>query len=161
MCNCKRIAVVVLLLSIGAWAQIINGGAALLVASQDLTAQSANLTGTTVYSVPAGLGGTYFVYGYAVVTQAATSSSTLPAVTVKWTDKDTGTIPAVNAQITFNGLTSNVVGTSSGNSVGWANSTTLQVAAGSNIQIITTGYASVGATPMLFAIHIKVLYLGQ
>jgi hypothetical protein len=138
----------------------VGPGVAAIVAKADATAQAANIGLTTLYTVPASGAGMYRISAYAVVTQAATTSSTLPNVQVSFTDNDTG--------ITGLGPYS-FTGTNTGNSVGASNSipatpaaesAILNAKASTNIQYATTGYASSGATPMQYAVHIKLEYLG-
>lgn len=127
------------------------------VGTIDLTAQASDIGWSTAYAIPAGLGGMYQVSCYTVATQAATSSSTLPACGLRWTDEDTGVVPA----------TITMLGTSAANTVGTTGAVQyynpilpIKAAASTNVQYVTSGYASSGATPMQFAIHLKVEYLG-
>ena len=129
-----------------------------VVAKSDLTAQQANVGSTLLYTVPAGQGGTYRISGYAVITQAATTSSTLPNIQASWTDQDSSA--AVSGFL---------AGTNAGNNVGQSALSGGAVAvgqaifnakAGTNISFQTNSYASSGATPMQYAIHVKLEYLG-
>ena len=128
-----------------------------VVAKADATAQAANITTTTLYAVPASGAGTYRMSAYVVITQAATTSSTLPAVNAVWTDNDTAVVE-----------TFPITATATGNTVGLPNSSVpasmapfvFSVKASTNIQYSTTNYASVGGTPMQYALHIKLEYLG-
>jgi hypothetical protein len=131
-----------------------------VVAKADATAQASNTSPVTIYAVPSTGAGSYRACGYVVVTQAATTSSTMPAINLQWTDLDTLNA-GTNVQI---GTTStgNTVGTTNSPHVGGAiQCTLLQVAANSNIQWNMSGYASSGVTPMQYAIHIKLEYLGN
>ncbi len=116
------------------------------VAASDLTAQAADIGATVLYAVPAGAGGLYRLAAYLAVTQAATTSSTLPKVTIAWTDADNSTAQSLD-----------ITATNAGNLL-----TTLAQAlavvnakAATSISFSTSGYASVGATAMQFAIHLR------
>lgn len=132
-----------------------------VVQKVDLTAQGANIAKTTLYAVPAGQGGLYRISAYAVVTQAATTSSTLPGIFIFFTDVDTGTVQGgANGYALTGSPSTNTVGTNS-TSQGQLNGIIeINAQAGSNIQWQTLNYASSGATPMQFAIHLKVEYIG-
>ena len=112
----------------------------------DLTAQGANVASATLYAVPSSGAGLYRVSCYVVVTQAATTSSTLPSCVISWTDTDNSTVQSFT-----------VTPTNTGNAL-----TTLQqgvvyldAKASTNITYSTTGYVSTGATPMQYAVHIR------
>jgi len=139
-------------------APLIGQGSPILVAKFDALAQQANITSTPIFTVPANMGGMYRAFAYAVTTQAATTSSTLPAIGATYTDLDSGVV--AGASMT-NSVATNTVGVNSTTwpAIGQAN--IWNVKAGTVISISTTGYASVGATPMQYAIHIKLEYLGQ
>lgn len=114
--------------------------------------QGANIGATTIYAIPAARAGLYRVSAYAVVSQAATTSSTLPNVGVLWTDNDSNT-PLVASTVTP---------TNAVNAVGAFGNGDVVISArdGTNIQFQTSNYASVGATPMQYAVHLRVEYLG-
>lgn len=133
-----------------------------LVAKWDGTGLQANVGSSLLYSVPANAGGLYRVHAYVVNTQAATTSSTLPAVEIaSFTDNDTSVAHATST-FTGTGIATNAVGDSSAANTAPANPGTIVINAkgGTNINILTTGYASTGATPMQYALHIKLEYLG-
>lgn len=119
-----------------------------IVASQALSAQAANVNVPAFYAVP--ISGMYRVSAYVVQTQAATTSSTLPGCSVNYTEQITS--QAVQDIITLSAST-NLVGLHVGGSV------VIQAASGSNIGYITSSYASSGATPMQYAVQIKIEYL--
>jgi hypothetical protein len=123
-----------------------------IVADVNLTAQTGNI-GTLLYAVPVGGTGQYYVTCYVVLTQAATSSSTMPACSLSWNEGDTN----VSANLTFfsGGSASNTVGA---NETAFPN--VISARASTNIFYSTTGYGSVGATPMQYAIHLRLIYLG-
>lgn len=142
---------------------IINpGGSPVLVAKADATAQAANIGSAQLYAVPANGAGMYRVSVYVVVTQAASVSSTMPNTFLNYNDADTNVAIAPSFFLT-NTSTANAVGTTNSlNTVTAQNSGTviINVKASTNIQYGTTNYASSGATPMQYAIHIKLEYLG-
>lgn len=113
-------------------------------AAEDLTAQAADITPTT-FSTPTA-SGVFRVSGYIVVTQVATTSSTLPSIVITWVDADNSTPQSLT-----------LTPTSAGNLL-----TTFEQATGfisdkaaNAIQFATSGYASSGATPMQFALHLR------
>lgn len=135
-------------------------------AKVDTTGLAANVGSTVLYTVPANQGGMYLISGYDVVTQQATTTSTLPNIQIVWTDNDTNVASAaVNLTPSSAGGPANpAVGFNSLNNVGAAgvgNIITVSAKAGSNINYQTVNYASTGATAMQYALHIKVQYLGQ
>jgi hypothetical protein len=135
-----------------------TGTPSLLVASVDLLAQQANVPLTTAYAVPAAGGGMYRFDPYIVITQAASVSCVLPAINILWTDKDTSA-SEINNQ-TLAGNTSNGVGVIGQTSAIAMVGGIIYVKGGTNIQFTTAGYASVGGTPMQFAVHVRIEYVG-
>lgn len=128
------------------------------VAQVNLTAQAANISGTTFYTTPAA--GFYRASCFIIITQAATTSSTIPNCNIIWTDNDTGIVE--NGQ-PCNSLigTTNTVGAYCGISgVFPIIPTTFYAKASTNIQYSTTAYASTGATPMQYAIHVRLEFIG-
>ena len=121
-------------------------------ASFNAVTQAANIGATTIYAVPGGAAGLYRVSAYAVVTQAATTSSTLPNIGVLWTDNDS------NVALSANTLTP----TNTANAPGAFGPGDIVISAkgGTNIQFQTSNYASSGATAMQYAVHLRVEYLG-
>lgn len=124
--------------------------AASAAASANQIGLSGNIGATTLLT-PAG-NGYYRISCYTVVTQAATSSSTLPSCQFNFTDADTGT--AENGFQMLGTNTSNTVGTTG---VPGAASPNYPFFAkgGAVIQYLTAGYASSGATSMQYAIHVR------
>lgn len=136
---------------------IVQPGFPRQVAQVDLVAQQANIANTNIiYTVPKGQAGLYRLSVYNVLTQAATVSSTMPAVDCKFTD-DSGITQ--NNQIVGGAGTGNTVGINSG---AGANTWAAQffAAEGSNIILYTSGYASSGATPMQYSLRARLEYLG-
>ena len=128
-----------------------------IVAEVNLTAQQANISATTLYAVPASGVGMYRASCYVVETQAATTSSTTPGCQIIYTDADTSAVKTISA---LDGASTNVVG-----AVDFLDSNNItlsgvNIKASTNIQYQTSGYASSGATPMQYAIHIRLEYLG-
>lgn len=115
----------------------------------DAVGQTATITTQSlIASAPAT--GMYRVNLYAVVTTAATTSSTLGAATVQFTDPDsgaTGTIAASGTQ----------TGNAAGDGLGYV--VLVRMKAGAALTFTLT-YASSGATAMAFAVHVNVEYLG-
>lgn len=120
-----------------------------VVAADGKSAQTADINAPTLYAVPTS--GLYRVSAYVVVSQAATTSSTMPNVSVSYTEATTGV--AVQDQVTQTAAT---------NQVGLHSGGTAVIAAqqGSNIGYVTSNYASSGATPMQYAVQIKIESVG-
>jgi hypothetical protein len=116
--------------------------------SADATTQTANVSSTTIYSVPSSSlnSGVYKASCYVVETTAATTSSTMPSCAVAWTDNDSGTSESATLTSTS---AANTVGTlSQGQQI-------IDVAANSSVKYLTSAYASSGATPMQYAVHFR------
>jgi len=134
----------------------------MVLAKVDRTGNSADIALTTLYAIPASApAGWYRLTCYIVVTQAATTSSTMPGCKASFTDQDTNTV--ANPILT-NTSTANVVGTTNS---AWLTTgqgsgvLSFYAKAGTNIQYGSSGYVSSGATPMLFALHARLEYLGS
>lgn len=121
-----------------------------VIASLDLTAQAANISSQTLFTPTAT--GTYLINYYSVVTQPATTSSTFPAGQLQWTDPDTNA-QVIASAISFSG-SGNLVGSNS--VAAGANTRVFRAKAGAAVLISNTGYATVGATPMQYAVHVTV-----
>jgi len=133
-----------------------------VVAKADATAQTGSIGWTSFYTTPANGAGMYRMDCYVVITQAATTSATFPGCQYYRTDMDTNA--TVYGQFTFTGTYNNAPGGNSGaeGATGYAmGSVVFMAAANSQIYYGTTGYASVGATPMQYAVHVKLEYLGN
>jgi hypothetical protein len=120
-----------------------------IVAADGKTAQSANINAPTVYAVPTS--GLYRVSVFMVLSQAATTSATLPSLNIQYTEATTGV-----------GMSDLVFTSTVGNTLGIHQSGTAIVAAqqGSNLGYVTGGYASSGATPMQYGVQVKIERLG-
>jgi hypothetical protein len=130
-------------------------GLTAVVATVDLPLQSADISATTVYSVPVSKGGMYRFNCSHVITRAASVDSTTPVCRVAWTDLETNVVitsPSSGSQVGAN----NTVGTTKIGSI-----FPMNVKDGTNIQVLTTGYTSSGATTMQFSVHVKIEYLGN
>jgi hypothetical protein len=138
----------------------VASGVAPLYAKSDLTAQSAAISGTLLYTTPNAATpsgeGQYRICWSAVVTTQATTSATLGGTTgftVTYTDLDTGLSITTLANPTGTQATNPAVGTQINGEV--------IVNAKRNTAIdINFGYSSSGTTAMVFALHTKLEYLG-
>ena len=143
----------------GLFSTIVQPGFPTKVAVFDATGQQANIPATILYTVPASQSGMYRLSGYAVVTQPATTSSTLSRILFGYTDEDSGVVFPVNSQILVNGSSNNTLGLTS--LAGSVVARSIFIAkAGTVINFSVDQYASVGATPMQYALHLKLEYLG-
>lgn len=126
---------------------LVDGGFPLQIAKVALVTQSAAINATTVYAVVTD--GFYTVNYCATVTRAATTSSTLGALQLKWTGPDNvvKTWPSNNT----NGL--NQAATNATGTAVIGGSVTVYAKAGSNLQYIM-GYTSSGGTTMQYSLHI-------
>jgi hypothetical protein len=112
------------------------------VQTVDQTLVQANISATTITNVS----GSYRASCYIVETQAGTVSSTLPSCVFTWTDGDSG--GTLTATITPTSASGNTKST-------YGQGTVLIHTGATNVQYSTTSYASSGATPMQYAIHIR------
>jgi hypothetical protein len=128
-------------------AYVPTGASIVTSASVDLTAQAANVGATTLLAATAS--GFYRVCSYAVVTQVPSTSSTLPKVTITWTDPNNSTGETKDITGTVAGAPANAL-TDYAQGVLVFNAKT-----GTNIQYATSGYASVGGTAMQYALSIR------
>lgn len=113
----------------------------------DLTAQTADISPATLYAVPSGAAGMYRVSVFIIVTQAATTSSTLPAVSVIFTDNDNNTSQTLAATVVDSG---NALTTFEQSEV------VINVKDGTTVQYETIGTVTSGATPLNYALHIRI-----
>lgn len=127
-----------------------GNGLAPIVAVFDATAQTANVVSATLYTVPASRAGLYRVEATTMLTSVGTTS-TLAQATVGWTDSDNNTGQVTG--VTGSGLTGNSLNTLSSGTV------IVNAKASTTILYATTGYASTG-TPMQYAVHFRLSYLG-
>jgi len=119
--------------------------AALLTASNvDSTGNTANIGSTTLLAVSTA--GIYRISAYIIVTTVDGASSTLPKVTISWTDQD-------NSQTQSFDITP----TNSGNLQTTLEEGSLIVdAAVANISYATSGYASGTPAIMTYALHLRI-----
>lgn len=123
-------------------------------ASVDLTAQSAAITTTTLLAVGSSGAGQYLLCWNAKVTTAATTSSTLGALTITYTDPD-ATVQTITAPATIPAgtiATTNAGNTTTSSLIGMP--LTINAANSTNIQY-AFAYASSGATAMQYNIHLR------
>jgi hypothetical protein len=132
----------------------------LIVAKADALTQAGNFAAATLYTVPPNAGGMYRVSCQMVITQVATTSSVLPNCQVIWIDVDTSLGEFTNLTFTSTSNTLGQVGLSASGANASPEPQIINAKAGSLIQWLTANYASVGATPMQYAVHIKLEYLG-
>jgi len=141
-------------------------GIVAVVTFNSLSTLAANVASSLLYPVPTGKDGFYRASAYAVVTQQATTSSTLPNVQIaSYTDADTNVISALlNMTANSGGSPANpAVGFNSSNAAaatGLLGTVVFAAKGNTNINYSTANYASVGATPMQYKIRIKLEYLG-
>lgn len=123
-------------------------GGVSVAAVSNLTVQGANIGATTLLTP--GADGFYRMSCYLVITRVATTSSTLPACQFNYTDADSN-VAGFLTLVTTN--TNNILGTNS--DAGISSTGYFQAKAGGVIQYQTTGYTSVGATSMQYAVHVR------
>lgn len=126
-----------------------------------LTGQGANIAATPISS---GLdpvlwtrGGIYRASCYVITTTAATTSSTLPACNVVYTDGDTGNVhtAALTATSAANALDTVGAGTTT---LPWG---TFNAKASTAISYSTSSYATSGATAMAYSVYFRLEYVGK
>jgi len=113
-------------------------------ATVGLAAQAASIGATTLWAVT--VTGFYRISMAIKRTQIATTSSTLPSVTITWMDGDNSAAGS-SAAIATNATNTLVAAV--------ATQVVVYAKAGTNIQYSTAGYASVGATPLQYALRLK------
>ncbi len=130
---------------------ISNGSSGPVITSVNRLTQTANVAATNL--VASASAGTYLVTVYLVVSQAATTSSTLPDSRLIFTDQDSGatiTVPVTS------GLSTNTLST-------FAQATFVVNAKATTALQFDIGqvnpYASSGGTPMQFAYHARAIFL--
>lgn len=123
------------------------------LAKADLTAQGAAVASTLLYSVPATQGGLYRIRFYLKVTRAATTSSTLGALTITFTDATDSVAQSVVAQ---GSTQAGVAGTTNaGNATTSVLQGTITVNAKAGTAVnLAIAYTSAGATTMQFEAHL-------
>lgn len=123
-----------------------DGGlrASIVATPAPLTAQAGNISATTIYATPAA-NHYYQVCVELTVTQAATTSSTVPQPQLAYTSAVDGVVKVANIGFST-GLTGNATYLSN---IGCAE---IYVKASTNIQWATVNYVSVGAKPMQYSL---------
>ncbi len=104
----------------------------------------ANVGSTVLFAVTAS--GFFRITSQIIRTQIATTSSTLPSLTITWTDGNNSAAGSVAAFAT--NATNTLVAVALIQTIVYAK-------AGTNINYTTAGYASSGVTPMQYSINLK------
>ncbi len=131
----------------------VAGTAEAVVNTVDLTTQAAAITTTNINSGTLSAG-QYRVTWYAKVTQAATSTSTLGALTLGWTDADSTSLAITATATVAAGGTATSTGGNSTTTLLLGVPVLLNVKASTNVTY-AFAYASSGATSMQYELHIK------
>lgn len=133
----------------------VSNGIPYEVATVDLTAQSAAIGTTTLYTVPASGAGQYRLSWNAKITTAAGVSSTLGGLTITYTDPDGIAVPATVVGADISGGTIASTATTNNTATGlWGIPLLLNCKASTNITY-SMGYASNAANAMQYNLHIK------
>lgn len=134
----------------------VSKGIPSILATVDLTGQTAAVATTTLYAVPASGAGVYRVNWYAKVTTAATTSSTLGALTITFTDPSGVAVTMTAAGLTNAGAIATTRTTNSTTNTGVLNGVPLVINANNSTNIqYAFAYASSGATAMQYTLRIK------
>lgn len=120
---------------------------AVAVTPANTTGLSANVSSTALLTPSAN--GFYRITCYLVVTQAASVSSTLPNCNVIYTDADSSVAQTITITNGSSGNTLGLTAPPSGTGLG------IYAKSGISISYSTSSYASSGATPMLYALHLR------
>jgi hypothetical protein len=118
-----------------------------------LTVQAADVGATTL--VTPGANGFYRFECFIVITQAATTSSTLPSCEVIYTNESAGGSTTLKFTATATGNTLGLAGTTDLAATVAGPLPVIYAKSGTAIQYATVGYASSGATPMQFSLHVR------
>lgn len=117
------------------------------LAMVDLTAQAANIAATTCYTTPnSAITKLYSILAYAVVINTPTAG-TLPSISVKFTDADTGVVETIQVAAS---ASSSAQGTNSQGVV------VHSVSPGTAIQYMTGSYVAGSGTALQYALHIRI-----
>lgn len=114
------------------------------------TAQGADIASTPLFTNVVGL---FRVSTYIIITRVGSSSSTLPAVEIAWTDKDNGV--AQSAALTSSSTANQTTTVKTGTILVNADAST------ETISLVTSGYASSGTTSMQYSVYVQVEGMGQ
>lgn len=121
---------------------------AFTLAKVDALTQSADISSTPLYTVPTGASAKVFqVSAELVIATAGSASSTLPPLSVTYTDAETG-----------NSITQAITASSTANTTATAKSgvVAINVAAGGAITFSTSGYAASSANSMVFNAKVRI-----
>lgn len=134
----------------------VNAGIPAEYAQVKLANQSANISSTTLYSVPGGPAWLYRVTAYVVLSQAATVSSTLPNAQILYTDQDTGASVTLDITPLLSAAGLGQTGALTANTVGTVATGVVAICAkaSTTISYQTVNYASSGATSMQYSLRI-------
>lgn len=117
----------------------------------NLKAQSANVANTNLYAIPAHLGGLYQISAYTKLTTLGGSNSTMPSLTIYFTDAADNTVQnLVPLATNANNTTSTTI---------QQNTITIYASGGTNIIYNANGYLSNG-TAMKYELQVRCTYLG-
>jgi hypothetical protein len=121
-----------------------GNGMAAIYGVADLTGKTSNQSGTLLTPSASGL---YRVSVHTAVTTAASTSSTLPSLTIGWTDPDSGVSQTLQ-----------VTPTSAGNTTKTLEQAIIVINAKASdaITFSNSGYASSGSTAMQFSLHMRI-----
>lgn len=125
------------------------------VAKVDLVTQSAAISATTAYAVPANAAGLYSVSFTAKVTTVDGVSSTLGPFQYKYTDLDDSVV--VTAPVAA--ITNITQSTTNTTQAMLSNTFVVNAKASTNIQYVM-GYTSNTPGQMIYSLHIRIAYLG-
>lgn len=136
-------------------------GPPFVVAKSLLTAQSAAIAATTVYSIPSGAAGFYRINFVATITTAASGGANGPSSALGgpqgFQAKYTNALGDTVVKTSNPNLPENTTANTTGSSI--SGSLIVYAGASTNLQYLF-GYSSVGTTAMLFDLAINVEYLG-
>jgi hypothetical protein len=131
-------------ISTGTWKNLYGT----IVSSTVLTANSANISQTSLYTTPA-VNGYYMLCTELTITRAATTSSTTPIIQPIYNSAVDGASKFLNSGMP-------ALGTNNATFYSSAACETLYVAGSSTISFQATNYASVGATSMQYSLAITI-----
>jgi hypothetical protein len=124
-----------------------------LIVVADLATQAADVVATTLVTPAAN--GFYRFECFIVITQVATTNSTLPACQVVYTNESSAGTVTLNFTATATGNTIGLSGTTALGATVAGPLPVIYAKSGTAIKYQTTGYTSVGGTPMQFSLHVR------
>lgn len=129
------------------------GGGTEIVAILELDNQTADVAPTNAYSVPAGKAGIYRVSVSVWITTPASVSSTLPLGALEWT-----LLAGAQDGLLYESSVVGTPNTTGHNQLSAAG--VIEVDESTDIDVLTSGYASAGGTAMVFSLRAVVEFLG-